>query len=248
MFHRKNSTKPQTKNVKKGNYRLGVSCNYVGPDYLTNGVDFVDNIWLGLFDEVYPDIYNNLQINNKTYLDAVQDGAETITSTQTAFSAFNQYVSRLILNDDSFSDEFIDALLDWYINSVPSPFLIQFITISQVWGGAISRFDKKAKLTSFPNRKSVGNLEIIIIKTNPAVVDDWKLIVDGFANDLDENVLSLLSDQLYVNYMTLYQDDYQDYFDDNDRINSKILKKLAKLKKKYDPNNLFTFQVATPSK
>ena len=67
---------------------------------------------------------------------------------------------------------------------------ISFITVSQVWGGKIADFDN-GKLTSFPNRKSVGNLEIFIIKfasrdpTNPVIVEDWKPIIDGYANDLD---------------------------------------------------------------
>lgn len=101
-------------NFQTAQYELGITCNYVGPDYLTAGRDYIIDVYLAAFESIYPDLYDTVEFENGTYIDRIEEQMENTASVQ-QFVSFDQRVSRLIVDSEAFSDEFISAFLNFHI-------------------------------------------------------------------------------------------------------------------------------------
>jgi FAD/FMN-containing dehydrogenase len=133
---------------------------------------------------------------------------------------FNYWKSSLL---SALSDDVIDALLDGYRGAV-SPY--SSILIEHL-GGAISRVP--AEETAFPHRNAA--YDVVIMPMWTAAEDSSSQI--GWADDLWQSIQPFSSSGVYVNYLDN---------GDPERIQAaygKNFSRLATLKAKYDPTNLF---------
>ncbi len=119
----------------------------------------------------------------------------------------------------------IDVLVE-HANAAPSPMCV--VGLEHMMGGAVSRIP--AEDTAFGHREAEYNLLILGMHDDPGLDD----AVRDWARGYSAAVQPFSTGGVYVNYMT---------DDEPDRIGaaygSKHYERLASIKKKYDPDNLF---------
>jgi FAD/FMN-containing dehydrogenase len=122
-------------------------------------------------------------------------------------------------------DESVDVLVE-HASGAPSP--ISVVGLEHMMGGAVARIP--ADDTAFGHRDAIYNLLILGMYEDPAQDDAMKKWVRGFS----AAVQPWATGGVYVNYMS---------DDEEDRIGaaygSRHYERLAAIKKKYDPDNLF---------
>jgi hypothetical protein len=130
------------------------------------------------------------------------------------------------------SDEAIDLVIS-HMNTTPSPFSA---TIFEYYGGASSTEPEGG--TAFPHRQP--EFDLVIVSNWQGRQDDEKNI--GWARNLWEALQSHLSHRAYVNVLGVEGEDrVREAYGDN-------YQRLAALKRKYDPRNLFRMnQNITPA-
>jgi FAD/FMN-containing dehydrogenase len=122
-------------------------------------------------------------------------------------------------------DESIDVMVE-HANNAPPPMTV--IGLEHMMGGAVARMP--ADDTAFGNRDAEYNLLILGMYDEPALDDAMRHWVRGFSAAVQPHSTG----GVYVNYMSN---------DEADRVGaaygSRHYERLATIKKKYDPDNLF---------
>jgi len=160
-------------------------------------------------------------------------GVVPYTALQQAFDAGmakgNRWYSRC-LQFEEVQDAFIDTLLD-KLDPFPGPFTAVYLGRQ---GGAVGRVATDA--TAYPHRGIVDALHIFPGWADPAEDDS----VMDWARSLYQALQPFAEDGVYVNMLAE---------DESDRLSSAYgsnLARLAKLKKKWDPGNLFSMNHNIP--
>lgn len=122
------------------------------------------------------------------------------------------------------SDEVISLLVE-STRQTPSERDQIFI---ESYGGAVSRVAKDA--TAFEHRYSPFNIGILAISTDPALDDAEK----AWARNLYQRMLPYSTGGSYVNYLSEGDDVHTAY-------TGARFRRLAEIKRRYDPGNLFRF-------
>ncbi|WP_226483275.1 FAD-binding oxidoreductase [Natrinema amylolyticum] len=124
---------------------------------------------------------------------------------------------------DELTDEAIDTIVK-HVDPLPTPFTTVFF---EWMGGAIARRDSDA--TAFPHRNATVSFTVAPKWTDPAA--DEEMI--EWAREFFNATARFATDDVYVNYLS---------WDEQERAKSAYgdhYERLIKLKRKYDPDNLF---------
>lgn len=156
----------------------------------------------------------------------------TYTTLQTIFdpfyqSGFRNYWKSSFLSD--LTDEAIDTIVRYY-RMVPSPRTIVYL---EAFGGAVARVGRDE--TAFDHRDVAFNLNITSAWSDPA--EDEANI--AWTRALWKSLQPFFSRRVYVNYLGEEKDEGPDRI--IDAYGKAKYGRLAVLKKKYDPGNLFHF-------
>ena len=94
----------------------------------------------------------------------------------------------------------------------------------------------------------VMNGAIFSYPTSDSVINNLKPLLDSYGTEVDQ-LFSSLGDQVYLNYVSVFQDDYLNNFgrqDDERSNNEDIVKNIQELKEEFDENNFFQYKNSIP--
>ncbi|WP_348260628.1 FAD-binding oxidoreductase [Telmatobacter sp. DSM 110680] len=127
------------------------------------------------------------------------------------------------------SDDVIDLVIE-AAGSAPSPLNVIMV---EVYGGAVARVPSDA--TAFEHRDALFNLSFLAISNDPANDSEQR----AWARENWQKALPYSTGGAYVNYMSEGEDVHSAYSDAR-------FQRLAAIKAKYDPTNLFRFNQNIP--